>query len=96
VLVAAIDVLVGVSHPLAAINTVNTDKAEPYNAVVAVKRAMQQDQSGQKEGAGATAGSASRPVLLLGSSLVVAPALQCEAIFTGKECSSAFISEAPD
>lgn len=84
-LVAAIDVLVGVSHPLAAINTVNTDKAEPYNAVVAVKRAMQQDQSEQKEGASATTGSASRPVLLLGSSLVVAPALQCEAIFTGKE-----------
>ncbi len=86
VLVAAIDVLVGVSHPLAAINTVNTDKAEPYNAVVAVKRAMQQDQREQKENSGsATASSASRPVLLLGSSLVVAPALQCEAIFTGKE-----------
>ncbi len=85
VLVAAIDVLVGVSHPLAAINTVNTDKAEPYNAVVAVKRAMQQDQNEQREVASATAGSASRPVLLLGSSLVVAPALQCEAIYTGKE-----------
>lgn len=85
VLVAAIDVLVGVSHPLAAINTVNTDKAEPYNAVVAVKRAMQQDQREQAKAASATADSASRPVLLLGSSLVVAPALQCEAIFTGKE-----------
>ncbi len=85
VLVAAIDVLVGVSHPLAAINTVNTEKAEPYNAVVSVKRAMQQDQCEQKEAVNATAGGVSRPVLLLGSSLVVAPALQCEAIFTGKE-----------
>jgi hypothetical protein len=87
VLVAAIDLTSALTHPLAAINTVNTDKAEPYNAVTAVKRAMQQDiheqeQKGKPDNA--TTGGASRPVLLLGSSLLVAPALQCEAIYTGK------------
>lgn len=87
-LVAAIDLTFAFTHPLASINTVNTDKAEPYNAVTAVKRAMQQDaleQEQKRMTGGATARGASRPVLLLGSSLVVAPALQCEAIYTGKE-----------
>ncbi|MDP3509910.1 MAG: DUF1574 family protein [Candidatus Melainabacteria bacterium] len=88
VLVAAIDLTFAFTHPLASINTVNTDKAEPYNAVTAVKRAMQQDaleQEQKRMTSGATASGVSRPVLLLGSSLVVAPALQCEAIYTGKE-----------
>ncbi|MFA6209353.1 MAG: DUF1574 family protein [Candidatus Obscuribacterales bacterium] len=80
VLVAAVDITFALTHPLASINTVNTDKAEPYNAVVAVKRAMQQDRQTV-----ATSGGASCPVILLGSSLVVAPALQCEASYTGKE-----------
>lgn len=81
-IVAAIDLTIALTHPLASINTVNTDRAEPYNAVTAVKRAMQQD---MRELSKATASGASRPVLLLGSSLVVAPALQCEAMYTGKE-----------
>lgn len=88
VLVAVIDLTAALTHPLASINTVNTDKAEPYNAVASVKRAMQQDLHEQEQTGkvdSATASGASRPVLLLGSSLVVAPALQCEATYTGKE-----------
>ncbi|MFA7336729.1 MAG: DUF1574 family protein [Candidatus Obscuribacterales bacterium] len=88
VLVAAIDLTFAFTHPLASINTVNTDKAEPFNAVTAVKRAMKQDIDEQEQrgkSSNATAGGAGRPVLLLGSSLVVAPALQCEAIYSGKE-----------
>ncbi|CAN5528873.1 hypothetical protein BH11CYA1_BH11CYA1_05950 [soil metagenome] len=88
VLVAAIDMLAGALHPLASINTVNTDKAEPYNAVVSVKKAMQGDVkalASNSNVSSATAGGVARPVILLGSSLMVAPALQCEASYTGKE-----------
>ncbi len=70
-LVAALDFGFGITHPLASINTVNTDKGEPYNTVVAIKKDMAATGSGAN-------------VFLLGSSLVVAPALQCEADFRGQ------------
>ena len=49
VLVAVIDLTAPPTHPLASINTVNTDKAEPYNAVASVKRAMEQDLHEQEQ-----------------------------------------------
>jgi len=70
-LVAAVDIAFGVGHPLASINTVNTDKGESYNTVVAIKKDMDR---------GTSAGA----VFLLGSSLMVAPALQCEADYRGQ------------
>jgi len=66
-LVAAFDLAASITHPLAAINTVNLDKGESYNTVVAI----------EKERKDTTAGA----VFLLGSSLMVAPALQDEATY---------------
>jgi len=76
----AIDFACGRSHPLASINTVNIDKAEPYNAVCAVKREIESDKTRHSIAAGGT-----HQVILLGSSLMVAPALQDQALFMGHE-----------
>jgi hypothetical protein len=77
-LLAALDLAFGYFHPLKGVKTVGLDRGEPFNASSAVIEGFGQDQAELKNG---------RPlseVVLLGSSLVVAPCLQSESAFQGK------------
>lgn len=76
-LAAVIDVIVAETHPLASINTVNIDRGEPYNAV----KAILADNKKHDRNSDTTGGVDSPRVILLGSSLMVAPTLQAEAEF---------------
>ena len=74
-LLAAIDLAFGYLHPLKNVKTVGIDRGEPYNATAAVRKSFAVDGKDIKQG------KAISEVVLLGSSLVVAPSLQSEAAF---------------
>jgi hypothetical protein len=59
-------------HPLASLNTINLERGEPFNAVASLKKLWQKDKDRPQPA-----------VLFLGSSLMVAPALQYEAEHRG-------------
>lgn len=71
-LFAAVNLSIATFHPLASLNTINLEKGEPFNAVSSLKKLWRKEQD------------RSQPtVLFLGSSLMVAPALQYEAEHRG-------------
>jgi hypothetical protein len=76
VLAAGCDYAVGKLHPLAQINTVNIDRGEPFNAVKAILA-----DTAKKDASTAADTTSGARVILLGSSLMVAPTLQAEADF---------------
>ncbi len=77
-LLAGLDLAFGYFHPLKGVKTVGLDRGEPFNASSAVIEGFGRDRAELKNG---------RPlseVVLLGSSLVVAPCLQSESAFQRK------------
>jgi hypothetical protein len=77
-LLIVVDMSFGYFHPLKGVKTVGLDRGEPFNASTAVIQGFSRDRTELQNG---------RPlseVVLLGSSLVVAPCLQSESAFQAK------------
>jgi len=72
------DLAFGYFHPLKGVKTVGLDRGEPFNATLAVRRGFGRDAAELQKG------KALSEVVLLGSSLVVAPSLQSESAFQGR------------
>ncbi|MBU6452989.1 MAG: DUF1574 domain-containing protein [Cyanobacteria bacterium REEB67] len=77
-LLVAVDLAFGYFHPLKGVKTVGLDRGEPFNASSAVRKGFAVDASDLKQG------KAVSEVVLLGSSLVVAPCLQSESAFQAR------------
>ena len=77
-LLVMVDVSFGYFHPLKGVKTIGLDRGEPFNASAAVRQGFSLDAADLKDGATLS------EVVLLGSSLVVAPCLQSESAFQAK------------
>ncbi len=74
----AVDLAFGYFHPLKGVKTVGLDRGEPFNASSAVIQGFSKDLAELKKGKPLS------EVVLLGSSLVVAPCLQSESAFQAR------------
>ncbi|MBS1992177.1 MAG: DUF1574 family protein [Cyanobacteria bacterium SZAS LIN-2] len=77
-LLAVLDVTFGYLHPLKGVKTVGLDRGEPFNASSAVRKGFASDARLLKSGKQLS------EVVLLGSSLVVAPSLQSESTYQAR------------
>ena len=77
-LLIGLDLSFGYFHPLRGVKTVGLDRGEPFNASSAVRKGFASDARLLKKGTELS------EVVLLGSSLVVAPSLQSESTYQGK------------
>lgn|GEM_PF-581349 len=78
VLLIGLDLSFGYFHPLRGVKTVGLDRGEPFNASTAVRKGFASDAGLLKQGRDLS------EVVLLGSSLVVAPSLQSESTYQAR------------